>query len=146
MRRLRTYRSCQSCRLSKTKCDGDRPKCSRCEAKRVQCVYNGGAAPRWTRNLDKSKRMFMEIEEEAQGKGGSEMERDETVVTEVVQTAPVPREGDDSDGSVREASLECSDQVHDKPSIVSDARSMAVAASRSLSDSKDLLASHPLAW
>ncbi|KAG6122890.1 hypothetical protein E4U14_003764 [Claviceps sp. LM454 group G7] len=146
MRRLRTYRSCQSCRLSKTKCDGDRPKCSRCEAKRVPCVYNGGAAPRWTRNLDKSKRMFVEAEEEAQGKGGSETEHDETVVTEVVQTAPVPRDGDDSDGSVREASLECSGQVHDKPSIVSDAKSMAVTASRSLGDSKDLLAPHPLAW
>ncbi|KAG5945343.1 hypothetical protein E4U60_005289 [Claviceps pazoutovae] len=146
MRKLRTYRSCQSCRLSKTKCDGDRPKCSRCEAKLVQCVYNGDAAPRWTRNLDKSKRMSMVDEEEAQGKGGSETERDETAVTEVVQTAPVSSDGNDRNASVQEASLECSDQFHDKPSILSDAKSMAVAASRSLSDSKDLLASHSLAW
>ncbi|KAG6292080.1 hypothetical protein E4U46_000507 [Claviceps purpurea] len=146
MRKLRTYRSCQRCRLSKTKCDGDRPKCSRCAVKLVQCVYNGGAAPRWTRNLNKSKRVSIEAEEEAQGKGGSETERDETTVTEVVQTALVSSDGDDSDASDREASLECSDQVHGKPSILSDARSMAVAASWSLSDSKDLLASHPLAW
>ncbi|KAG5942303.1 hypothetical protein E4U59_001189 [Claviceps monticola] len=146
MRKLRTYRSCQSCRLSKIKCDGDRPKCSRCAAKLVQCVYNGGTAPRWMRNLDKSKRMFMEAEEEARGKGGSEPERDETAVTEVVQTVLVSSDGNDSNASV--ASLECPDQVHDKPSILSDAiaRSMAVAASRSLSDSKDLLASRSLAW
>ncbi|KAG6047600.1 hypothetical protein E4U39_000288 [Claviceps sp. Clav50 group G5] len=148
MRRLRTYRSCQSCRLSKTKCDGNRPKCSRCAAKLAQCVYNGGPAPRWTRNLDKPKRISMEAEEEAQEKDGNATERYETTVTEVPQTAPVLSHGDDSDASVREASLECSDQVHDKPPILSDARSMAVAASQSLSDSdsKESLASHPLAW
>ncbi|KAG5920268.1 hypothetical protein E4U61_008022 [Claviceps capensis] len=146
LRKLRTYRSCQSCRLSKTKCDGDRPKCSRCEAKLVQCVYNGDAAPRWTRNLDKSKRMSMVDEEEAQGKGGNETERDETAVTEVVQTAPISGDGNDSNASVQEASLECSDQVHDKPSILSDAKSMAVAASRSLSGSKNLPASNSLVW
>ncbi|KAG6084194.1 hypothetical protein E4U33_003777 [Claviceps sp. LM78 group G4] len=145
MRKLRTYRSCLSCRLSKTKCDGNRPKCSRCAAKLAQCVYNGGPASRWTRNLDKPKRMSMEAEEEAQEQEGNATERYETTVTEVAQTAPVLSDGDDSE----EASLECSDQVHDKPPILSDARSMAVpASSPSLRDSDSkvaLLASHPLA-
>ncbi|KAJ6779754.1 hypothetical protein PWT90_06286 [Aphanocladium album] len=54
LKKIRTYRSCNACRLSKTKCDGDRPKCGRCAAKKVDCVYDGGAAPRWTRNLDRS--------------------------------------------------------------------------------------------
>ncbi|OAA71535.1 Fungal transcriptional regulatory protein [Cordyceps fumosorosea ARSEF 2679] len=53
LKKIRTYRSCNACRLSKTKCDGDRPKCGRCIAKTVECVYDGGAAPRWTRNLDR---------------------------------------------------------------------------------------------
>ncbi|OAA47225.1 Fungal transcriptional regulatory protein [Beauveria brongniartii RCEF 3172] len=53
LKKIRTYRSCNACRLSKTKCDGDRPKCGRCVAKQVECVYDGGAAPRWTRNLDR---------------------------------------------------------------------------------------------
>ncbi|KAM3505502.1 hypothetical protein MY10362_002907 [Beauveria mimosiformis] len=53
LKKIRTYRSCNACRLSKTKCDGDRPKCGRCVAKQVDCVYDGGAAPRWTRNLDR---------------------------------------------------------------------------------------------
>ncbi|OAA64151.1 Fungal transcriptional regulatory protein [Akanthomyces lecanii RCEF 1005] len=53
LKKIRTYRSCNACRLSKTKCDGDRPKCGRCAAKKVDCVYDGGAAPRWTRNLDR---------------------------------------------------------------------------------------------
>ncbi|KAG6055107.1 hypothetical protein E4U17_003205 [Claviceps sp. LM77 group G4] len=88
----------------------------------------------------------MEAEEEAQEQEGNATERYETTVTEVAQTAPVLSDGDDSE----EASLECSDQVHDKPPILSDARSMAVpASSPSLRDSDSkvaLLASHPLAW
>ncbi|KAG6065069.1 hypothetical protein E4U16_000543 [Claviceps sp. LM84 group G4] len=87
----------------------------------------------------------MEAEEEAQEQEGNATERYETTVTEVAQTAPVLSDGDDSE----EASLECSDQVHDKPPILSDARSMAVpASSPSLRDSDSkvaLLASHPLA-
>ncbi|KAJ6441592.1 fungal transcriptional regulatory protein [Purpureocillium lavendulum] len=51
LRKIRTYRSCQSCRLSKTKCNGDRPRCARCVAKGAECVYDGGSAPRWTRSL-----------------------------------------------------------------------------------------------
>lgn len=56
LRKIRTYRSCKSCRLSKTKCNGDRPKCSRCTAKKTECVYDGGSAPRWARNLDHGSR------------------------------------------------------------------------------------------
>lgn len=56
LRKIRTYRSCKSCRLSKTKCNGDRPKCSRCNAKKSECVYDGGSAPRWARNLDRGSR------------------------------------------------------------------------------------------
>ncbi|KAH0526309.1 hypothetical protein TsFJ059_009653 [Trichoderma semiorbis] len=56
LRKIRTYRSCKSCRLSKTKCNGDRPKCSRCTAKKTECVYDGGSAPRWARNLDRGSR------------------------------------------------------------------------------------------
>lgn len=56
LRKIRTYRSCKSCRLSKTKCNGDRPKCSRCNAKKTECVYDGGSAPRWARNMDPGAR------------------------------------------------------------------------------------------
>lgn len=48
---MRTYRSCQGCRVSKTKCSGGRPGCARCAAKGLACRYDGGAAPRWTSSL-----------------------------------------------------------------------------------------------
>ena len=51
LRKIRTYRSCTSCRLSKTKCNGNRPRCSRCGAKGLDCVYDGGSSPRWTKNF-----------------------------------------------------------------------------------------------
>ncbi|KAK7419423.1 hypothetical protein QQX98_003375 [Neonectria punicea] len=54
LRKIRTYRSCTNCRISKTKCDGDRPKCSRCSARNLECLYDGGSAPRWARNLSKA--------------------------------------------------------------------------------------------
>lgn len=53
LRKIRTYRSCTACRLSKTKCDGGRPNCARCVVKKLSCVYDGGSAPRWTRNLNR---------------------------------------------------------------------------------------------
>ncbi|PHH68377.1 hypothetical protein CDD82_604 [Ophiocordyceps australis] len=52
--KIRTYRSCQSCRLSKTKCNGKRPQCARCAAKRLDCVYHGDSAPRWAHHLSKA--------------------------------------------------------------------------------------------
>jgi hypothetical protein len=54
LRKIRTYRSCTGCRISKTKCDGDRPRCSRCCARNLECQYDGGSAPRWARNLSKA--------------------------------------------------------------------------------------------
>ncbi|RDA87279.1 hypothetical protein CP532_1357 [Ophiocordyceps camponoti-leonardi (nom. inval.)] len=36
--KMRTYRSCRSCRLSKTKCSGSRPRCRRCVAKEVELL------------------------------------------------------------------------------------------------------------
>lgn len=53
LRKIRTYRSCQSCRLSKTKCNGDRPRCSRCADKNVECIYDGKSKPTWTKNLNR---------------------------------------------------------------------------------------------
>lgn len=53
LRKIRTYRSCTACRLSKTKCDGGRPNCARCVVKKLGCVYDGGSTPRWTRNLNR---------------------------------------------------------------------------------------------
>ena len=53
LRKIRTYRSCQSCRLSKTKCNGDRPRCSRCADKNVDCIYDGKSKPTWTKNLNR---------------------------------------------------------------------------------------------
>ncbi|ODA82648.1 hypothetical protein RJ55_01156 [Drechmeria coniospora] len=57
LRKIRTYRSCQACRLSKTKCNGGRPKCARCEVKGAECLYDGGSAPRWTRSLRRTSKM-----------------------------------------------------------------------------------------
>lgn len=53
LRKIRTYRSCTACRLSKTKCDGGRPNCARCVVKKLGCVYDGGSTPRWTRSLNR---------------------------------------------------------------------------------------------
>ena len=53
MRTKRTYRSCGSCRVSKTKCDGQRPKCFRCRARSTQCVYSTGPEPRWALGLSR---------------------------------------------------------------------------------------------
>lgn len=77
LRKIRTYRSCTSCRLSKTKCNGDRPKCSRCAVKRVDCVYDGGSAPRWARSLDQSSSRGPESE----ASHGRSHSIDDTVVT-----------------------------------------------------------------
>ncbi|ESU08007.1 hypothetical protein FGSG_02554 [Fusarium graminearum PH-1] len=63
LRKIRTYRSCTSCRVSKTKCDGDRPRCSRCCARNLECQYDGGSAPRWARNLSKASTSVSNEEE-----------------------------------------------------------------------------------
>lgn len=50
-RKKRTFRSCTSCRASKTKCDGDRPTCRRCQTRSVPCTYDAGPDPAWTAQL-----------------------------------------------------------------------------------------------
>lgn len=50
-RKKRTFRSCISCRASKTKCDGDRPSCRRCQTRSVPCTYDAGPDPAWTSQL-----------------------------------------------------------------------------------------------
>jgi hypothetical protein len=50
-KRKRTYRSCVNCRASKIRCSGDRPSCSRCEQKKLQCYYETGSKPAWTQRM-----------------------------------------------------------------------------------------------
>ncbi len=50
-KKKRTYRSCTGCRSAKTKCDGDRPACSRCQSRSIPCAYNASAVPLWARVL-----------------------------------------------------------------------------------------------
>ncbi|KAH7308164.1 fungal-specific transcription factor domain-containing protein [Stachybotrys elegans] len=95
LRKIRTYRSCTTCRLSKTKCDGDRPRCSRCATKNIECVYDGGPAPRWARNLD----------EEAQAKGADEdrsdsLERTSASLDEQPESASMTPQDDEVAGTM----------------------------------------------
>ncbi|KAG9253770.1 uncharacterized protein F5Z01DRAFT_674653 [Emericellopsis atlantica] len=68
LRKTRTYRSCTSCRLSKTKCNGDRPRCARCGAKGIDCVYDGGSTPRWAKNFSPASQ-GVKTEEDVEGGG-----------------------------------------------------------------------------
>ncbi|RCI10967.1 hypothetical protein L249_5296 [Ophiocordyceps polyrhachis-furcata BCC 54312] len=68
--KMRTYRSCQSCRLSKTKCSGSRPRCGRCVAKAIECLYDGDSVPRWTTSLRRTVvdlKDAVTVEEEGEG-------------------------------------------------------------------------------
>ena len=49
LNRRRTYRSCTSCRASKSRCSGDKPSCVRCSRKRKRCVYENDRDPAWTK-------------------------------------------------------------------------------------------------
>ncbi|KAG6000381.1 hypothetical protein E4U21_005544 [Claviceps maximensis] len=140
LRKIRTYRSCQSCRLSKTKCNGNRPKCSRCSAKLIQCVYNGGSAPRWTRNLNKME--ARSLEEGDDDADEEEEEKESPAGREDTATAPI--NAGDSGAPIRAASFQLSDWLYDKSPVLS--TSPSVAASSSLSGPNEQLASHPLAW
>ncbi|KAM0810856.1 hypothetical protein AB5N19_11209 [Seiridium cardinale] len=51
LKRLRTFRSCQACRSSKTRCSGDRPTCARCQQRDAECVYDGKQAPAWVQTV-----------------------------------------------------------------------------------------------
>jgi hypothetical protein len=47
LRRSRTYRSCRFCRVSKSRCSGERPTCVRCRQRGMDCSYDGKQAPAW---------------------------------------------------------------------------------------------------
>jgi hypothetical protein len=132
LRKIRTYRSCQSCRLSKTKCNGDRPKCARCAAKLIQCVYDGGAAPRWTRNLSRSQATSVDEDD------GSPTDHDE--MSGIAQSEV------DENASHRGSWNKMSDEANDKASIVSEAAATSVTGAPSHNGSNGLMSSHPLAW
>ncbi|CAG8923331.1 unnamed protein product [Penicillium salamii] len=51
-KRKRTYRSCTACRVSKTKCSGERPSCQRCQDKEARCVYAESSQPSWVRRIN----------------------------------------------------------------------------------------------
>ncbi|PTU22327.1 hypothetical protein P175DRAFT_0452587, partial [Aspergillus ochraceoroseus IBT 24754] len=50
-RARRTYKSCPECRLARAKCSGERPSCSRCQEKHLQCRYGENTEPEWTQRL-----------------------------------------------------------------------------------------------
>ncbi|OAQ62375.1 fungal transcriptional regulatory protein [Pochonia chlamydosporia 170] len=135
LRKIRTYRSCQSCRLSKTKCNGDRPKCARCAAKLIQCVYDGGAAPRWTRNLNRSQ--ATSVDDDAGSSSPTEQD---------AMTGVAPSEVDET-ASLRGSVSKVSDEANDKSSIIaSEAAGVSVTGAASQHGSNEQLSSHPLAW
>ncbi|KAJ6078605.1 hypothetical protein N7467_008358 [Penicillium canescens] len=51
-KRKRTYRSCAACRVSKTKCSGERPTCQRCQDKSLRCVFAEASQPTWVRKVN----------------------------------------------------------------------------------------------
>lgn len=57
-RRIATIVACENCRAKRTKCDGARPKCSRCVRLGTECEYDAG--PDETRSLAR-KRKFDEM-------------------------------------------------------------------------------------
>ncbi|RDW84021.1 uncharacterized protein DSM5745_04347 [Aspergillus mulundensis] len=50
-RARRTYRSCADCRLRRVRCSGERPACSRCRDKQLQCHYLDNSEPAWAQRL-----------------------------------------------------------------------------------------------
>lgn len=42
------------CRYSKTRCSGDRPVCTRCQRKQVECEYDAEPEPAWSRAVFQS--------------------------------------------------------------------------------------------
>jgi hypothetical protein len=51
IRRRRVYRSCRSCRTSKSRCSGGGPACTRCLQKQIDCVFDNGSRPEWTKAI-----------------------------------------------------------------------------------------------
>ncbi|KAM6524855.1 hypothetical protein FALCPG4_010434 [Fusarium falciforme] len=92
LRKIRTYRSCTSCRVSKTKCDGDRPRCSRCCARDLECQYDGGSAPRWARHLSKAPTSASTEEDLNSSHDASSIAEESTTSRSLIQS----RETDDA--------------------------------------------------
>ncbi|UPL03922.1 hypothetical protein LCI18_014856 [Fusarium solani-melongenae] len=92
LRKIRTYRSCTSCRVSKTKCDGDRPRCSRCCARDLECQYDGGSAPRWARHLSKAPTSASTEEDLNSSHDASSIAEESTTSRSLIQS----RETDDT--------------------------------------------------
>ncbi|SMR63451.1 unnamed protein product [Zymoseptoria tritici ST99CH_1A5] len=51
LKRKRTYRSCSACRLSKTRCSGQKPACLRCREKALRCAYEDETEPAWKQRV-----------------------------------------------------------------------------------------------
>ncbi|KND89003.1 putative transcriptional regulatory protein [Tolypocladium ophioglossoides CBS 100239] len=138
LRKIRTYRSCKNCRLSKTKCNGERPRCARCSAKDVECVYDGGSAPRWTRSLKRPA---------PSGSLASEADRRrperEGTATTVTTVTTVTTERDNASSSVRSGtSRRLGESV-----VPSEAgTSVSNQGSSSKDGSSDATSAHVLSW
>jgi hypothetical protein len=52
-KRDRIYRACVECRTSKTKCNGLKPSCTRCQQRKIKCVYehSSQSLPAWAHRL-----------------------------------------------------------------------------------------------
>lgn len=52
-KRDRIYRACVECRSSKTKCNGLKPSCARCQQRKIKCVYehSSQSLPAWAQRL-----------------------------------------------------------------------------------------------
>ena len=51
LKRKRTFRSCNSCRSTKSRCSGSRPYCARCRSKSLPCHYDDVSEPAWKQQL-----------------------------------------------------------------------------------------------
>ncbi|UNI16376.1 hypothetical protein JDV02_002812 [Purpureocillium takamizusanense] len=147
LRKIRTYRSCQSCRLSKTKCNGDRPRCARCVTKGTECVYDGGSAPRWTRSLKRGGGGSVDIKAERRDDG-----EDDAVAASSLspRSPPLPTSGPATttegrgDGSEAASSSRASAEARASGEGVGFAA--AATASVGGGGGGDVTPSHPLSW
>lgn len=67
----RTYRSCNSCRVARCKCSGDRPCCARCRENNIHCSYED-AAKRGSASMPQTaERDVMQVTPDRSSEGGS---------------------------------------------------------------------------
>lgn len=62
IKRKRTFRSCSQCRASKARCSGQKPKCSRCRQRQVDCIYDEESSPQWERVVQSSRAESSQLE------------------------------------------------------------------------------------